>query len=86
MVVASDYTVHLIFTGSLVGMASDHTICCFEHYMVPKDIKGNKTETNVDVRCKIDTGVGVNVMPISILRKFVQQSVTPLRQFAEDSV
>ena len=36
--------------------------------MVPEETKGNRPGPNAELRCKFDTGVGVNIMPISVFK------------------
>ena len=37
--------------------------------MLPKDTEGKVTGCATDIKCKIDTGAGANVMPISTFSK-----------------
>ena len=37
--------------------------------MLPQDTEGKTIGAPIDVKCKIDTGAGANVMPVSIFRK-----------------
>ena len=43
-----------------------------------KDTEGNRTVPNEQARCKIDTGLGTNVMPLFVLGCCVQPCLTPL--------